>query len=114
MAQIRYESYEYLDVIPAGEGIWHSWGPTDLMPDTNPATVTITAAPFTYPGDPYSVLRVEDVHVTRFRELGGPEYYGATVFNAGPGWVTFYRIGVTKIGNFPTPQPAVVGGSTPT
>jgi hypothetical protein len=113
MAQIRYDSYEYLDVIPAGEGIWHTWGPTNLLPGLYPATISITAVPFTYPGGEYSVLRVEPVHVTKYGH-GDPEYYGATVFNAGPQWVSLYRIGVTMIGNFPShTAPAVVAPGTP-
>jgi len=114
MAEIRYHYYEYFNVIPAGRGIWHTFGPANIMPSSHPATISMTAVPFTYGGDPYTVLRVEDVHVTSFG-LANPTYYGASVINAGPATVQYYLMGVTMIGDFrSTIAPAVAPGAGPT
>jgi len=113
MAEIKYEQYECFNLIRPGEGHWHTFGPTNIMPSSRPATISITAVPFTYGGDPYTVLKVEDVHVTSYG-LATRTHYGANVINAGPATVTYYRLGVTKIGDFPPPTPAVVApGGTP-
>jgi hypothetical protein len=101
MAEIRYRQYEFFNVIPPRTGWWHSFGPDNIMPSSYPATISMTAVPFTYGGDPYTVLSVGDVYVTSYG-LATKTYYGANVNNAGPATVQYYRIGVTLIGDFPS------------
>ena len=85
MAEIRYHNYRYHNFLPPGEGRWHSFGPTNIMPSSAIATISITAAAFPA-GHPVSlpdhaVVTVEQVHVTRFDS--GNMHYGANVSTPG-------------------------------
>jgi hypothetical protein len=120
MAEIRYHNYDYHNFIAPGAGRWHTFGPTNLMPSSRMATISMTAVAFpaghpaTLSVPEHAVVRVEHVHVTRF--ASGTTKYGANVFNAGPGGFFDYRIGVTIIGDFVPPEvvaPPPPGGTPP-